>query len=354
MITIRDVARRAQVSIATVSRVINGTRAVDPKIRERVLVAMQELDYRPNYLARGLRQRNTRMIGLITPDNSNPFYAEVARTIEDEGFAAGYSVILCNSDMSEEKQQLYVDVLLSRKVDGVILIEPVSPTVLERIQTENVPFVLANSDESLEEKTIDQVLVDTEQGGYCAGQYLARLNHRRIGCITISPPFSYTSRRIIGFRRALADAGIELSQDAFTVGNGRFDSGRKAMQELLQRIPDLTAVFVYNDLMALGAINTLHMAGRRIPDDISIIGFDNILYSSSFEPALTTIAQPTVDIGRECVAQLLQRLQYPDNEHVQMILPAQFIERSSCHRLAQQQNVPNSSSLISYMERHDQ
>jgi LacI family transcriptional regulator len=118
MTTIRDVASKAEVSIATVSRVVNGNRPVHPDIRDRVLKAVEELDYRPNYLARGLRQRNTCMIGLIIPDNSNPFYAELARAIEDAGFAAGYSVILCNSDLSGEKQQAYVDVLLSHKVDS--------------------------------------------------------------------------------------------------------------------------------------------------------------------------------------------------------------------------------------------
>src|SRR2546421_9089313 len=148
MTTIRDVASKAEVSIATVSRVVNGNRPVHPDIRERVLKAIEELDYRPNYLARGLRQRNTSMIGLIIPDNSNPFYAEVARAIEDAGFAAGYSVIFCNSDLSEEKQQAYVDVLLSHKVDGVILIdmEGAVPKVLERILAEHIPVVLTNTD----------------------------------------------------------------------------------------------------------------------------------------------------------------------------------------------------------------
>jgi LacI family transcriptional regulator len=345
MVTIRDVARKAQVSIATVSRVVNGNRAVDPAIRERVLAAMQELAYRPNYLARGLRQRNSRMIGLIIPDNSNPFYAEVARAIEDAGFAAGYNVILCNSDLSEEKQQAYIDVLLSRKVDGVILIEPIAPTTpsaIERIQAEHIPFVLANSDRVLPEREIDQVLVDTEQGGYIAGQYLIGLNHRRIGCISISPPISYTSSRIVGFRRALSEAGVDLPPEAFAVGNGRYDSGYNAMQELLKRSSDLTAVFVYNDLMALGAINAIHAAGIHIPEDISVVGFDNVLYSSVIEPSLTTIAQPIAEIGRISVVQLLERLQKPEKEPVQVVLPVQLLTRASCVPVAAYKHIPTS------------
>jgi LacI family transcriptional regulator len=292
MTTIRDVASKAEVSIATVSRVVNGNRPVHPDIGERVLKAVEELDYRPNYLARGLRQRNTCMIGLIIPDNANPFYAEVARAIEDGGFAAGYSVILCNSDLSEEKQQAYVDVLLSHKVDGVILINMLLPPLksIERIVAENIPIVIANIDTL--EPGIDQVMIDGHQGGYLAGQYLLRLNHQRIGCITYSHPHSYQSSRIVGFRQALAEVGIELTTEDFASGNGRYESGYKAMQELLQRHPDLTAVFVFNDLMALGAIGALHAQGIQVPEDISIIGYDNISYASTFEPALTTIAQP--------------------------------------------------------------
>src|SRR5712692_11462117 len=160
------------------------------------------------------------MIGLIIPDNSNPFYAEVARAIEDAGFASGYSVILCNSDLSEEKQQAYVDVLLSHKVDGVILIDMkfAAPEPLERIMAKNIPVVLANIDTLV--PTVDQVLVDNHQGGYLAGQYLLRLNHRRIGCITDSQPLSYEPFRIAGFRQALAQVGIELTTETFAIGNG--------------------------------------------------------------------------------------------------------------------------------------
>jgi len=333
MTTIRDVASKAEVSIATVSRVVNGNRPVHPDIRERVLKAIEELDYRPNYLARGLRQRNTSMIGLIIPDNSNPFYAELTRAIEDAGFAAGYSVILCNSDLSEEKQLAYVDVLLSHQVDGVILINMISTPLktLERILAENVPAVLANSDIPL--PTLDQVLVEEHQGGYLAGQYLVSLNHRRIGCITLSLPHSYVPKRIVGFRHALAEAGIELTTESFAMGNGRYESGYKAMQELLQRRPDLTAVFIHNDMMALGAMNALHKQGIRVPEDLSIIGYDDIFYASAFQPALTTIAQPIATMGQTCIALLLERIQQPDKQSTQITLPVELIERSSCRPL---------------------
>lgn len=330
MTTIRDVASKAEVSIATVSRVVNGNRPVHPDIRERVLKAVEDLDYRPNLLARGLRQRNTSMIGLIIPDNSNPFYAELARAIEDAGFAAGYSVILCNTDLSEEKLQAYIDVLLSHKVDGVIFIDIANMVIksLDRILAEGIPIVLTNADVPV--STMDQILVDNYQGGYLAGQYLLRLNHRRIGCITYPETVIGETSRIGGFRQALADSGIALTPDHFAFGNGRYDSGYQAMQELIQRRPDLTAIFVFNDLMALGAMNALHARGMRVPDDLSIVGFDNIFYASAFEPALTTIAQPITTIGQECIARLIDRIQLPEKPPIHISLPVELIERSSC------------------------
>jgi LacI family transcriptional regulator len=225
------------------------------------------------------------------------------------------------------------NVLLSHKVDGAILINMISTPLktLERILAENVPAVLANIDIPL--PTLDQILVDEHQGGSLAGQYLVSLNHRRIGCITISQPHSYVAKRIVGFRHALAEAGIELTTEDFASGNGRYESGYKAMQELLQRRPDLTAIFVFNDLMALGAISALHAQGIRIPEDISMIGYDNILYASAFEPGLTTIAQPIAAVGQECIAQLLERIQQPEKPPIHITLPVELIERSSCRRL---------------------
>lgn len=335
MATIRDVASRAEVSIATVSRVVNGNRPVHPHIRERVLQAVQELDYRPNYLARGLRQSSTSMIGLLISDNSNPFYAEVARAVEDAGFAAGYNVILCNSDLSQEKQQAYIDVLLSRKVDGIIFIDvdPSRPMLelFDRVLAGNTPIVLTNTDRPF--PSLDQVFVDDRRGGYLAGQYLLSLRHRRIGCLNFSFSHAYEPGRIAGFQQALAEGGIELTPEDFAYGNGRYESGYKAMQELYCRRPDLTAVFVFNDLMALGAMKALREQGVRVPDDVSIIGFDDIFYASAFEPALTTIAQPITAIGQECTARLLERIQEPEKQPTHIMLPVELIERASCRCL---------------------
>ncbi|HET8912549.1 MAG TPA: LacI family DNA-binding transcriptional regulator [Ktedonobacteraceae bacterium] len=345
MANIRDVALKAEVSISTVSRVVNGNRPVGPEIRARVLQAVEELGYRPNYLARGLRQSNTCMIGMIITDNSNPFYAEMARAIEDAGFAAGYSVILCNSDLSDEKQQAYVNVLISHQVDGIILIDSKNemPPTLKQIIAENIPVVVTNIEKPI--PSVDQVIIDNYQGGYMAGKYLLNLNHRRIGCITLHPPGERQSARIYGFQDALRESGIELQLEDFEQGNGRYDSGYNAMLELLQRGLNHTAIFVFNDLMALGAINALHSQGLKVPDDISIIGYDDIFYASAFEPALTTVAQPVTAIGQQCFALLLERIQQPDKPYSCITLPVKLVERNTCRPLILSDIIEESSSV---------
>jgi LacI family transcriptional regulator len=206
MATIREVAEHAQVSVSTVSHVINRTRFVDPATQERVRRAIKHLGYRPNLLARSLRRHETRTIGLLVPDNANPFFAEFARVIEDAGFAEGYSVILCNSDRSETKEEIYIDVLLSKQVDGLIVASATERIdLLQRVLDVGVPLVVV--DRNLSDLPVSQVLIGNQQGGYLAGQYLAQLGHRRVGCIGGPSPSNPSWGRVLGFSRALAEAG---------------------------------------------------------------------------------------------------------------------------------------------------
>lgn len=331
--TIRDVARLASVSVTTVSHVLNGTRYVEPETEERVRRAVEQLGYRPNLLARGLRRRETATIGLLIPDNSNPFFAEVARVIEDAGFAAGYSVILCNSDLSEEKQARYVDVLLAKQVDGLILISSgFGPARLERILGARVPVVIV--DRELSGVPVDQVIVDNDQGGCFAGEYLVRLGHRRIGCIAGPSDITPSAGRLTGFRRALSAAGVELALDAIVRGDGRYASGDDAMAELIRRDLGLTAVFAHNDLMAIGALSALRRAGLRAPEDISVIGFDNILQAAAMAPALTTIAQPVVELGQVSMRLLLDQIAQQPEQPSRVVLPTILVERESCRAIS--------------------
>lgn len=315
-VTIQDVAARSGVSISTVSRVVTGAVAVEPATAERVREAIADLGYRPNLLARSFRRRVTHTIGLLVPDNSNPFFAEMARTIEDAGFAEGYSVILCNSDLSAVKQETYIDVLLAKRVDGLILTSSgLIPTVdghdaVERILDAGAPCVVVDRD--LGEAPVDQVLVDNDQGGYLAGEHLINLGHRRIACLVGPNDLTPSAGRIAGFQRALADAGLAVVAEGLVRGNGRPDGGAAAVRRLLERgmiaAGDVTAIFAFNDQMAIGAIGALQRAGRRVPEDISVIGFDDIPLSAAIFPALTTIAQPIGEMGAVGVRLLLDRI----------------------------------------------
>ncbi len=338
MPTINDVAAHANVSASTVSHVINGTRFVEPETRERVRSAINALGYRPNSLARSLRRRQTSTIGLLVPDNSNAFFADVARTIEDAGFAQNYSVILCNSDLSEEKQARYIDVLLSKQVDGIILISSgnrLDP--VRHILDAGVPLVVV--DREVGDLPVDQVLVDNEQGGYLAGHYLVQLGHQQIGCIAGPNDITPSAARIAGFRRALIEAGVALPPQRIVRGNGRYENGEAAMRELLERNPRLTAVFAYNDLMAIGAMSTLRRAGVEVPEAMSVIGFDNILQASMVVPALTTIAQPITDLGGVSVRLLLDRIRHREGHASRVVLPTTLMERESCQAIDRQTSI---------------
>lgn len=334
MSTIQDVAKRAGVSISTVSRVVNQTVKVDPATEHRVREAITVLNYRPNLLARSFRRKQTQTIGLLVPDNSNPFFAEIARVIEDVGFEEGYSVILCNSDLSEAKQSAYVDVLLAKRVDGLILTSTglVSPAngydVMERILGAGVPSVVIDRD--LEGTAVDQVLVDNVEGGRLAGEYLAALGHRDIACLVGPHDLTPSAGRIAGFRRAMATAGLALAGKAIVRGNGRFDGGAEATRQLLERNVPFTAIFAFNDAMAIGAIGALRRAGLRVPQDVSVIGFDDTPLATAMFPTLTTIAQPIGEMGRRSLRLLLDRIANRDAPISRIILPATLMERESC------------------------
>lgn len=337
MATMRDVAARANVSVATVSHVINGTRFVDPQTVDRVRLAIEALGYRPNSLARGLRRSETSTIGMLLPDNSNPFFGEIARAIEDVGFTQGYNVILCNSDGSEAKEAAYVDTLLSKQIDGIILISSGNSFApLHTILNAGVPCVVI--DRELGDLAVDQVLIDNEYGGYLAGQYLVRLGHRRMGYIAGPNQLSLSAHRLTGFKRALNEAGLMLPDEAMVPGDFLYTGGAEGMRALLRRDLGLTAVFAANDRMAVGAISVLQRAGLNVPQDISVVGYDNIPLANAMWPSLTTIAQPMTEMGQTGISLLLERIKRRDENLPprRVMLPVRLVERESCRRLAEQ------------------
>lgn len=326
--TIRDVARRAGVSASTVSHVVNGTRFVSPDTERRVRLAIGELGFRSNSLARGLRRHETRSLGLLVPDIANPFFAEMGRLIEDMGFSQGYNVILCNSDMSPVKEAAYVDTLLSKQADGLIFISSGHDRdILEGIVAAGIAAVIV--DREIEGLAVDSVLVDNELGGYAAGHHLLDLGHRVIAVITGPSDVTPSAHRLDGYVRALRDHGTEGVRDAVVRGDFRFESSRRATEELLQRDLGITAIFAMNDLMAMGALSALHEARIRVPDDVSVVGFDDIFLTGAMYPTLTTVAQPIERVARTAVGLLLQRIQNPNIPARRIVLEPTLVLRES-------------------------
>ncbi|HBF41635.1 MAG TPA: LacI family transcriptional regulator [Anaerolineaceae bacterium] len=331
-ITIKDVAQAAGVSTTTVSHVVNNTRHVDPDTRQRVIQSMDSMGYHPNFLARSLRRGVSKTIGLIVPDAANLFFAEVARKIEDYGFQQGYSVILGNSDNNPEKQTSYVNSLMAKRVDGMIFISSGGEEKdLARLLKNQVPVVVADRDVPLE--LADVVLVDNERGGYDATRHLIELGHQRIACITGPHDLSPSMQRIQGYLRALQEFNLEVNPDYITAGDFQFRGGGQAMDRLLKCFPRPDAVFVFNDMMAIGAMNAIREAGLEIPRDISVVGFDDIELSSVITPALTTIAQPFDDIARHATRLLVERMEGSrPGENQRIILKASLVKRESTRK----------------------
>ncbi len=328
MATIREVAESAGVSYATVSHVINNTRLVSPETRERVVAAMDALHYRPNALARSLRQGKTNTIGLVLPDSANPFFAEISRSIEDAAFKKGYSVFLCNTELDTQRELFYVDVLSKKQVDGIIF-------VAAGDQADSVDFLLRRSmplvmvDRNVPTVEADAVLTDNQLGGFLATQHLLELGHTRIACIAGPSSITPSAERIIGYRQALEQAGISYDENLIVRGDYHAQSGMDITHSLLTMTPRPTAIFALNDLMAIGALRAATEAGYLIPDDIAIVGYDDLEIARFTNPPLTTIAQPKKEIGRQAVHLLVDRMSEKSRPPSRLVLPPELIVRRS-------------------------
>jgi LacI family transcriptional regulator len=308
MATMNDVARVADVSIATVSHVINGTRFVSPERVDRVQAAMRELDYTPDATARSLRMGRTHTIGLVIPDNTNPFFAELARWIEEAGFHAGYTTILGNSGERPDRERQYVSTLLSKRVDGLIIAPWRKPGAATARVLRKAPIPIVVIDRTDVLRTADAVLYDDVGGGRQAGEHLLALGHARIAAIAGPPDPGHAPGRLDGFLSALADAGVAIADDAIVSSDYHFEGGRAATAELLTRGVRFTALFAANDLMAAGAIRELTGHGLTVPRDVSVVGFDDAPLAEMTSPALTTVRQPVEEMGDTAMSLLLARV----------------------------------------------
>jgi LacI family transcriptional regulator len=326
MATIKDVAARAGISYTTVSHVVNGTRPVSEQVRRKVEAAIAELGYVPSGVARSLRGRATGTLGLLLPNASNPYFAELARGIEDHAERNGYSVILCNSDDDIDKQLRYLRVLLERRIDGLIVATVASDAAFaEALASLRVPLVLV--DRSLDGVSADQLCVDHEQGAYLATRHLLELGHRRIACIGGPASTQVAQLRAAGYRRALDEAGVE----ALAVVDCPFTSpaGHAAAQVLLAAEPRPTAIFAGNDMIALGVLRAAAERQLQVPQQLSVVGFDDIEVSRYLHPALTTVGQCIGQLGEQVAARLLERIRTPGLAVTQQLIEPILVLRES-------------------------
>ncbi len=294
--TIRDVSRLAGVSMSTVSRVLNGTVPVAAATRERVLQAVEQLSYRPNAFARSLVTNRSGGIGVIVNEMTSPYYGVMVRGVEQVLEPAGMHMLVVSGKASLERERQALQLLKSRRVDALVLHVEALPDeeILELMQGE-LPVVLVAR--RLAEAGNHSLSIDNEYGGRLATQHLISHGHRRIAHLTGPLSFPDSRARLLGYRQALADAGIAYDEALTIESDWLEEGGYHATQRLLNRGAGITAIFAGNDQMAAGVLQALRDAGRSIPDDISVVGFDDVLFARYLYPSLTTVRQPLLEMG---------------------------------------------------------
>ena len=304
--TIADVAQRSGVSTATVSRVLSGAAPARDATRERVLAAARELEYRPSAIARALKRSETRTIGLLITDIGNPFFPQVVRAVEDEAHRRGYAVVLCNAADDPERELAYLDVLLERRVDGLIVASArTTRRHADRLASVPMPVVLVNAEGPAGGRP--RITVAHRRGARLAAEHLLALGHRRLAHITAPASGAGAARlRKAGVTDALRAAGLDPTTLALAEGDEHVEGGARATELLLAVRPAVTGIVCYNDLTAVGALRAVRSAGRRVPQDVSLVGFDDIELAAWTDPPLTTVRQPTDVLGRWAVERLTE------------------------------------------------
>ncbi|WP_088103848.1 catabolite control protein A [Halalkalibacter urbisdiaboli] len=327
--TIYDVAREAGVSMATVSRVVNGNPNVKPATRKKVLEAIERLGYRPNAVARGLASKKTTTVGVIIPDISSIFFAELARGIEDIATMYKYNIILCNSDQNKDKEIHLINTLLEKQVDGIVFMGGhITDEHVEQFKRSPVPIVLAATLD--EEKEIPSVNIDYKQAVYDAITHLISEGHSKIGMLSGSlddPINGYL--KFDGYRSAIEDAGLTFEEKFVVIGDYTYDSGIEAMDTFVNLDEKPSAIFASTDEMALGIIHGAQDKGFNIPEDFEVLGFDNTRLATMVRPTLSTVVQPMYDIGAVSMRLLTKYMNKEEvSDHI-VVLPHRIEFRQS-------------------------
>jgi LacI family transcriptional regulator len=303
----RDIARLANVSIATVSAVINGKGRVSAELTARVHQAMEALDYHPNHLARSLRVRQTLTVGMMIPDVTNPFFMDIMSGVQHEARLHGYSVFFCDANEQPELERQHLKTLFSRRVDGVLLAPTDSETAQDRVTRQRFPIVFFDRVPAGFKGSA--VITDNIEAAHAGATHLIGLGHERIAIITGRLNLSNGIERLEGFRQALHEARLPLRREYVRTGDFGLESGYQCGLELLKLASPPTAVFSCNNQMTLGLMRALGELGIPCPGSVSVLGFDDFDWAASFSPKLTTIAQPSYEMGREAMGLLMKKIQ---------------------------------------------
>ncbi|SKA91168.1 transcriptional regulator, LacI family [Caloramator quimbayensis] len=324
-VTIKDIAKILNVSYATVSKALSDRDDISEEMKAKVRKVAEELNYKPNYIARGLVKKETKTIGLIIPDITNPFYSEIAMAIEETVNKEGYSVFLCNSNWKNSNENDYINLLTSKKVDGII-IAPIGEESLN-LESVDIPIVIVGTKKSYNNQ--NYVVIDDEKGGYIAVKHLIKQNCKKIMFVGGKQNVQSNKQRLEGYKRALIESNYEINEQYIRSGNFKQESGYLIMKKVFNDgiIPD--GVFAGNDLLALGVMRSALDFGLKIPDDIKIVGFDDIPFASLPEISLTTILQPKYKMGEHAANMLLSKIKNPEINCENIILKPKLIKRKT-------------------------
>lgn len=326
MVTIQEVAKKAGVSTATVSRVLNNRETVKEKTRIRVEQAIQELKYEPSALGRNLRNSESRLLLVLIPSISNPFYTEIINGIEDTAISKGYNILLCETDSNPKREAIYFNMVRNRLADGIILMDPtVNRKNLYDLASRHPIVQCSEFDEQGE---ISYVTIDNELAAYQAVKHLIKLGNRKVALINTDEKYLYARERRRGYEKALQEFDLPIeSKWMRETGHLGFEGGQQAMRSLLNEADKPNAVFSVSDVLAIGAMKEIQLQGLKVPDDIAVIGFDKISFSNMTNPTLTTIAQPMYKMGCISADMIINKIRGKEVES--LILDHELIIRES-------------------------
>lgn len=331
--TIKDVARLAGVSITTVSQILNkkGDR-FSPETRQKVLAVVKELDYKADYFAQNMVSKQTKTIGMVVPDITDLFFSKVIEGVEKHLNELGFMIILCNSNHSSEKENLYIEELLHRSVEGIILASP-NPIHLPKLKNEDgsnkIPHILI--DRGINKRDEGQLITNEFQGAYEAVEHLVNLGHREIGMLSNETSFYEITDRFYGYKKCLEDYQIPFQEEWIVSKNLTIKGGYEGAQQLLEQ--NITALFCGNDQMAIGAYRAINEAGKQIPKDISVIGYDGLEITDYLVPSLTTVAQPIFEIGYFAAKFLVDHINNPKEKVPNKYFDTQLVLKNSTKKL---------------------